>query len=314
MRGHRGVQAARVGVGTIAVLAALLVGCGSDPDLAASTTDAPAKSAAPAARLPEAVQELTIDATEYRFAIDPDVAGGVEPGWTRITFHNRGVEAHQVMFARIKDGVDLADLAAAGAGDSSGAGAIKYVDMIGGVSYIGAGHDTTALVHLTPGLVMAMCYVPDTHGVAHALMGMSTPLTVSEPAGGGTGAEATPSGTELAGTITLAPDGYRLPAKLRSGWYHVTNTDDAVHELSLMRLGESIDDAHAGAVVADLAANKTPDVTVEAVGGLGAVSGGFDGYLRLDLTDGDYLAVDFMPDPDEPRPHMLDGYWATFSV
>ena len=43
------------------------------------------------------------------------------------------------MFARLKDGVDMAELAAAGEGDSSGAGAIEFVDMIGGVSYIGPG-------------------------------------------------------------------------------------------------------------------------------------------------------------------------------
>jgi hypothetical protein len=47
---------------------------------------------------------------------------------------------------------------------------------------------------------------------------------------------------------------------------------------------------------------------------MGAISGGFDGYLYLDLVPGDYLAVDFMPDPGEPRPHMLDGYFDRFSI
>ena len=120
-----------------------------------------------------------MDGSEYAFKISPDPASGVRPGWTLLRFTNVGVEPHQVMFARLKDGVDLGKLAAAGAGDSSGAAAIEFVDMIGGVSYIGAGQETTAMVNLTEGLVLAMCYVPNAQGVAHALMGMSTSMTVA---------------------------------------------------------------------------------------------------------------------------------------
>ena len=36
-----------------------------------------------------------------------------------------------------------------------------------------------------------------------------------------------------------------------------------------------------------------------------------DPYVHLDLDHDPHLAVDFMPDPGEPRPHMLDGYHAT---
>jgi hypothetical protein len=210
----------------------------------------------------------------------------------------------------------MAELAAAGAGDSSGAGAIEFVDMIGGVSYIGPNQDTTALVNLPEGIVMAMCYVPDSHGVAHALMGMTTMLTVSAPTEGTTGTptETEPAGADVLGTIELSEDGYRVPDDVRTGWYHVRNTDSVLHEMALLRLGSSIDDDEAEALVADLAANETPSVELEAVGGMGAVSPGFDGYLYLDLEPGDYLAVDFMPDPGDPRPHMLDGYYTRFSV
>jgi hypothetical protein len=304
------------------VLALILsvTGCGSSdtedgsPTEASPTTSTAAEMAA--TPLPEPVQELEIDSTEYTFEITPDPATGVKPGWTLLKFRNIGGEPHQVMFARIKDGVDMAELAAAGAGDSSGAGAIEFVDMIGGVSYIGTNQDTTALVNLPEGIVMAMCYVPDSHGVAHALMGMTTMLTVSAPTEGSeeTPTEAEPEGEQVLGTIELSEDGYRVPDDVRTGWYHVRNTDSVLHEMALLRLGSSIDDDEADALVADLAANETPSVELEAVGGMGAVSPGFDGYLYLDLEPGDYLAVDFMPDPGDPRPHMLDGYYTRFSV
>ncbi len=259
------------------------------------------------------MQQLDFDATEYSFKISPDPSAGLKPGWTLVRFHNVGLEPHQVMFARIKDGVDMSQLAAAGAGDSSGAGAIAFVDMIGGVSYIGPEHETTAMVNLTEGLVMAMCYVPDANGVAHALMGMTSALTVSAPTGDVMPSRSGPGGEEVLGTIELSGDGYQVPDDLRAGWYHVENTDSVLHEMSLLRLDRSINADQTAALVEDLAANKTPQVGLEAVGGMGAVSAGFDGYVRLDLASGDYLAVDFMPDAGSPRPHMLDGYYRTFS-
>jgi hypothetical protein len=186
--------------------------------------------------------------------------------------------------------------------------------MIGGVSYIGPGQETTAMVNLTPGLVMAMCYVPDANGVAHALMGMTNALTVTEPS-----VDATASGSEsddeqVLGTIELAADGYQIPDDLSTGWYHVENTDSVLHEMSLLRLSRSITAEQTAVLVEDLAANRTPQVGLEAVGGLGAISAGFDGYVYLDLAPGDYVAVDFMPDAGSPRPHMLDGYYGTFTI
>lgn len=331
----RSLRRAPAAVLAACALALLSVACSSDDDAATTTTatTAPAgptsttTAAAEVEQLPTPVQVLDVDGSEYTFDISPSPAEGIVPGWTMVRFHNVGVEPHQIMFARLKDGVDLAELAAAGAGDSSGAAAIAYVDMIGGVSYIDGGNDLTALVNLPEGTVMAMCYVPDAEGVAHALMGMSTLLPVAAPADGApaptaTGldpAEGGEASREVVGTIEMAADGYHVPDDLRPGWYHVINTDDedpalGLHELSLLRLGGPLADEDVEGLIADLAANIVPDVPLEAVGGLGAVSAGFEGYLYLDLEPGDYLAVDFMPDPGDPRPHMLDGYHGRFTV
>lgn len=270
-----------------------------------------------AAKVPEPVQVLDIKATEYSFEITPDPSAGLKPGWTLLKFHNIGSEAHQAMFAQLKPGVDLAELSAAGAGDSSGASAIAFVNMVGGVSYIGPGQDTTAMVNLVPGIALAMCYVPNADGVAHALLGMTKLLTVAEPSGDAAPAEPgtkKPGTRKVVGTIELAKDGYRIPENLRKGWYHVKNTDTLLHEMALLRLGRSLPAKQTKTLVEDLAANKATKVTTEALGGIGATAAGFDGYLYLDLPKGDYLAVDFMPDPGVPRPHMLDGYYARFST
>ncbi|MEZ5381720.1 MAG: hypothetical protein R2754_07975 [Microthrixaceae bacterium] len=279
-----------------------------------STVSAHAQRLATPSPLPTPVQELDIDGNEYTFKISPDPTEPLKPGWTLLRFHNVGVEAHQVMFARIKDGVDMSELAEAGANDSSGAGAIEFVDMIGGVSYIDGDYETTALVNLEEGTVMAMCYVPDAKGTAHALMGMSSALTVAAPSGDAPEPAPELDDEEALGTIEMSEDGYLFPEQLETGWYQVKNTDTALHELSLLRLERELDDDATEALVQDLADNKAPSVKLDAVGGMGAISPGFDGYLYLDLEPGNYLTVDFMPDPGEPRPHMLDGYYATFSV
>lgn len=318
MRELRPVVRRRVRLCAIVAFATLLGACGGSDNGGESEASRSSRSTSAtnpeveAAPLPRPVQQLEINASEYTFKISPDPSGGLKAGWTLLKFHNVGVEPHQVMFARLKDGVDMSKLAAAGANDSSGAAAIEFVDMIGGVSYIGPGQDTTAMVKLPAGTVMAMCYVPDANGVAHALMGMTTVLSVSAPADV---AESTALGVEkVHGTIELSNDGYQIPNDLGAGWYHVKNSDSALHELSLLRLGRSVTKDQTASLVKDLAGNTTPKMKVEAVGGMGALSAGFDGYLHLDLADGHYLAVDFMPDPGVPRPHMVDGYYSRFSI
>ena len=317
----------------IAVLALVLLAasCAAQPLTAERppTTPGTSPSAATAAELPTAVQALEIEGSEYAFAVRPVGAETLEPGWTKVTFHNGGAEAHQVMFASLKEGVDLAQLAEAGAGDSSGSKAIEYVDMLGGVSYVGPGRTVEAMVNLPEGVVIAMCYVPDAHGVAHALSGMTTMLTI----GAGTGSEAATPGSApgttgavgsggpdapvVQGTIEMDADGYHLPSPMPAGWYHVVNRDggDAgagLHELSILGLDQPLEPGGLDRLLGELATNATPSVSLAALGGMGALSGGFSGYLYLDLEPGHYLAVDFMPDPGEPRPHLLDGYATEF--
>lgn len=341
---------------------ALLAACGSDGDATdRATTDATTEPTASTATdtattealgdLPAAVQVLDIEGSEYAFDIRtgsgaPTSEAALVPGWTEVTFRNEGIEAHQVMFASLKEGVDLAQLAEAAGGDSSGSKAIEYVDMLGGVSYIGPGQTIEAMVDLPEGVVMAMCYVPDPDGVAHALSGMSSVLNVGPAAdatGGGTSASTDtapvtsdgadgddadtvgqsaddPDGGDpeaVQGTIVMEADGYQIPSPLPAGWYEVVNRDggdagEGLHELSILGLDEELDADGLEQLLGDLAANNTPAVALDALGGMGALSGGFTGYLYLDLAPGPYLAVDFMPDPGDPRPHLLDGYVTAF--
>ena len=89
---------------------------------------------------------------------------------------------------------------------------------------------------------------------------------------------------------------------------------EGLHELAVLGLDQPLDDDQLDQLLDDLATNATPAVDLVALGGMGALSAGFEGYLRLDLDPGPHLAVDFMPDPGEPRPHLLDGYVTAFEA
>ncbi len=319
----------RFALPALPALAVLAAACGADSTVpgtggakaGGAGTTVPASGAPAPDSLPAAVQAIDISGSEYAFNVQPAGAALV-PGWTKVTFHNRGVEAHQVMFARLKPGVDMAALAATAGADSSGSKAIEFVDMLGGVSYIGPGKTIQAMVDLPAGMVMAMCYVPDANGKAHALSGMSTILTVGGAAPGTTGPAATatraPGATEpVRGTIAMERDGYHLPASMPAGWYRVVNHDGGekglgLHEFSLLGLREAIPDDALDGLLDRLARNGDPGVPLDALGGMGALSGGFEAYVYLDLPPGPYLAVDFMPNPGNPRPHLLDGYVEQF--
>ena len=143
-----------------------------------------------------------------------------------------------------------------------------------------------------------------------------------EVAASGPGTTATassrPAATEaVRGTIVMDADGYHLPSTLPAGWYHVVNSDgggagQGLHELSILGLRDELTDDGLRRLLDDLATNATPTMPLDALGGMGALSGGLDAYLYLDLAPGPYLAVDFMPDPGQPRPHLLDGYVTPF--
>ena len=102
------------------------------------------------------------------------------------------------------------------------------------------------------------------------------------------------------------------------GWYRVVNTDEGtagegLHELSILRLGAEVPDDEVDGLLDELATNAETRVAAGGGGRHGRPLPGFEGYLRLDLDDAPHLAVDFMPDPRQTRPHLLDGYYLIFT-
>jgi hypothetical protein len=49
-------------------------------------------------------------------------------------------------------------------------------------------------------------------------------------------------------------------------------------------------------------------------GGMGALTPGMSGWLKLNLTSGNYVALCFVPDPKTGQPHFALGMMTTFTV
>jgi hypothetical protein len=125
----------------------------------------------------------------------------------------------------------------------------------------------------------------------------STPAQVSDPT--------------AQGEVLLKDLSIELPNQLKAGpaLLKVTNQGPQPHELTLLKLapGKSAQDALA---FLEKPAGAPPFADA---GGMGALASGMSGWIKLNLTTGNYVALCFVPDPTG-KPHFAMGMISSFSV
>lgn len=125
--------------------------------------------AAPVPAEEDVVAEVVLD----DFSITPPAGGFAQPG--RYRFVNRGEEAHEVVFVRLKDGRTLADAATYQVG---GPGEAPFT-FEGGPAGMAPGSEVHVDLDLRPGSWIALCMIPGEHtGQPHVDMGMILPFEV----------------------------------------------------------------------------------------------------------------------------------------
>lgn len=284
---------------TLAVVALALVAtaCGdTDPATSPDTT----LVADPASANADPATELDVVAGEYTFALSADtVAAGRLP----LELRNEGVEPHQLMVAKLHDGVTVEDYLAAY--EEGAAAASALVDEAGGVNAVDAGAVRTGYADLEPGRYIVVCFLPSPEGPSHLHEGMVAGLTVVD------GAEL-PEPT-AAGELTMQDFGFVLPEDGlgEAGTYRVVNAGPSDHELALMRIE---DGKTFGDVVTYLQGGFKGVAPVAFVGGAGGVEPGADTFVDLDLDPGEYVAICFLPDAASGKVHAELGMVSTFTV
>ena len=244
-------------------------------------------------------RSLTISAEDYRFELPATTPGG----YTEITLHNRGHEAHHAMFMRLHPGKTLAEFMAAARSGNAGA-LFALADSAGGPGSVDPGRSSTAVVHLAAGRYVVICMIPDAHDMPHYQMGMVAPLIVTPAAEQG-------SAPKAEATVDLVDFSFKgLPRQIRSGRHvwKVIDTGTELHEIVLNRLapGHSYDEVKALLAAPPKPASATPPAPppFTSIAGIAPMSPGEVNWAVFDLEPGDYFAICFVPDHKTGAPHF----------
>jgi hypothetical protein len=271
-----------------------------------------------------AYPELRMVATDYAF----DVAVATAAGLTVITLDNNGAEPHHAQLMRLAEGQTAETFQTAmGQGPEA---IFSLGQFVGGPSAAEPGAQTQVILDLEPGQYLALCFVESPDGVPHLAKGMvqafevtdaGTPVAAVEP--------------QAADTIVLRDFSFDLPTQVAAGpqLWEVVNEGPQPHEIALLQLAPGVTpDQLQGMLLGPPASPEaghdmaSPEASLAGsptaggpppfhlVGGMQALAAGLRGWAVLDLEQGTYLAVCFVPDPASGQPHTALGMVASFTV
>lgn len=272
---------------TFLFMTLLLGACGPAPD----------SQAASAPLLPR----VTIKTADFSF----EAPAQIEAGLVSITLENDGQEPHHAQLVRLNDGVTVEQFQTALQQNPDEA--FMLVTWAGGPGIIDPGGRQEVMVELTAGQYVLLCFVPSHDGLPHLAKGMVRPIEVVAPADQVAAPE-----LKADVTVKLLDFSFTLPPQTKAGpqVWQVINEGEQIHEIALIKLAE-------GKTMEDVAAfmhslHGAPPF--ESIGGFQALDPGKSGWLNLDLSPGNYVALCYVPDPVSGQAHLEMGMVMPFIV
>ncbi|MFN8491283.1 MAG: hypothetical protein U0350_27040 [Caldilineaceae bacterium] len=248
-----------------------------------------------------AIPSITIKAHDFAF----DLPKSMNAGLVEIKMENDGKEPHQAQLARLNDGVTMAQFNAA---LKQGPDAMMpLVSFVGGPGVIDPGNqDVDITVNLQPGHYVALCFMEGSDHVPHLAKGQIADFEVVA-AQGQTAAE-----PHTDQEVKMVDFSYALPQTIKPGkqTWKISNVGKQPHEITLMKLA-------AGKTMEDVMAffqKPTGAPPFADMGGLQAINPGAAGWINLDLTAGNYIALCHVPDPASHKAHAELGMMMPFTV
>jgi hypothetical protein len=290
----------------LVLTAVALVACARTDDQAAARADSAGDTiqvsagTAPAATSGAAPRVVTVVATDFAFEAPAELPAGL----TTFEMTNRGKQLHHVQLVRLDSGKTAQEYVRALKPNGPPP---RWSVVVGGPNAANPdGGTSNATVNLEPGNYAVVCFVDLPDRVPHFAKGMVRDLKVTPATGP---AAAAPTADV---TLTLTDYDFGLPATIAPGRYtiRVTNSAQQPHEIQLARLapGKTAQD-----FMAWLEKMQGPPPG-DAIGGVDALANGREAYFTADFTPGNYVAICFLPDAKDGKPHFVHGMIKEFRI
>ena len=244
--------------------------------------------------------QVTVEAGDYNFSTAPIVPAG------RVSFllKNVGAEPHHAQAARINDGSTLDQVITAFSSPVPDS-AFALLGFYGGPGTVDPQATQEATVELIPGAYLFLCFVQSPDGTPHLAKGMIQPFQVVAEGQG------VPM-PQAKANVAMRDFSFTLPQfNAGSAVYSLSNEGAQAHELALVKLAP-------GATALDVFAFFTGPVMgpppFSSAGGFQAIDKGIGGWVTLEFTPGNYLALCNVPDPASGKSHAELGMVAEFTI
>lgn len=254
------------------------------------------------ATTPVAPNVVTFTTKDFTFESPDTIPGGL----TTLVLKNSGPTLHHVQLVRLEQGKTYTDFVDGLKTMKASDGMPPWVVLVGGVNSPAPGAESSAMVTLQPGNYAVICLIDTPDKIPHFAKGMTKALAVTAaPAVGA----ADPQPDVM---LTLKDYSFVFSTPLTAG-HHVIKVDNAAtqpHEVFLIKLapGKTAED------LGKWAATYKGDPPGTPMGGTPALSQGNAQYVLVDLTPGNYLALCFISDAKDGKPHVDHGMILPFTI
>lgn len=277
----------------------------------AAVAAAAASAIAPAATHGAKVADTTLHIAMSDGALTVD-RHSVPAGRTLVSVATTGRQAHALMLARLEDGVTPARFKRA-LNTKDGQAAVSLASFRGGIDSLPPAGTTWQMVtDLRPGTYVVVDHAENGGKPNFDLGGFSTVRV--------TGSQGPQTAVPAArGSIEMVDFAFRIHLSRTfhgRGWIRFANRGHDIHRIILLRLNPGVSFAKADAAIHTHNENnqheRPPGLPIELIG---AVSPGFDGYLKLNLPPGRYVAACFEADASTHFvPHTDLGMIGHFTI
>lgn len=274
--------------------AVLLGACApGDGDHAATSDSAAGEHAGHA--MPNVV---TVVANDFAFQAPAEIPAGL----TTFVLKGQGKEIHHATIARLEEGKTVADLMAA---FKTPGPPPSWMKLVGGPNVPDPGAEANATVELTPGNYALICFVDTPDKVPHFAKGMVHGFTVTPST-----SKAMVPAADV--NVALVDYAFNFDKPLTAGRHTIKVTNPAAqdHEIQLIQLAR-------GKSMADMQQwieKMQGPPPGKAIGGIAGMKPGTTNYFDVELTPGEYVAICFIPDHKDGKPHFMHGMARQFTV